>query len=143
MFPAPLARNADGIECRFSRSIASARNMGSRSGSMSCLTTICATRSATVGTPKILSPPDFLEMETARRRWKVASRAHSIPELVEIVPQVGFELLDRLPIHACRARIGFDRFVSLIHPLLIDTERLVCRTHRRPPVASCFDRTTT
>src|ERR1700694_4746180 len=27
---------------------------------MTCLTTICATRSATVGTPKILCPPDFL-----------------------------------------------------------------------------------
>ena len=37
-----------------------------------------------------------------------ASRAHSIPELVEIVLQVGFELLDCLPIHAGRARIGFD-----------------------------------
>ena len=43
-----------------------ARNTGSRIGSMTCLTTICATRSATVGTPKILCPPDFLGMETAR-----------------------------------------------------------------------------
>ena len=31
---------------------------------------------------------------------------------------------------------------SYIHLLLVDTERLVCRTHRRPPVSSCFERTT-
>src|SRR5258708_25689486 len=39
--------------------------MGSRSGSISCLTTICAIRSLTVGTPKIRWPPLFLGMETA------------------------------------------------------------------------------
>src|SRR5262249_13600198 len=33
------------------------------------------------------------------RRWKVASRAHPVPKLVEIILQVGFELLDRLPVH--------------------------------------------
>jgi hypothetical protein len=36
------------------------------SGSISCLTTICAIRSLTVGTPKILSPPLLFGMETAR-----------------------------------------------------------------------------
>src|SRR5262249_32107789 len=78
----------------------------------------------------------------AYRRWKVASRAHSVPKLVEIVLQVGFELLDRLPIHTGRTRIGFDRFVSFIHSLLVDTERLACRTHRHPPVSSCSEHTT-
>ena len=34
------------------------------------------------------------------RRRKVGSRAHPIPDLVEIVLQVGFELLDRLTIRA-------------------------------------------
>jgi GH15 family glucan-1,4-alpha-glucosidase len=31
----------------------------------------------------------------AHRRWKVAPRAHSVPKLVEISPQVGTKLLDR------------------------------------------------
>src|SRR6516162_304460 len=66
-------------------------------------------------------------------------RCHSVPELVEIVPQVGVELPNRLPIHASRARIGLDRFVSFVHLLLCNLERLVCRMHRRPPVSSCFD----
>jgi hypothetical protein len=44
----------------------SGRNIESRSGSMTCLTTFCAARSATVGTPKIRWPPDFLGRETAR-----------------------------------------------------------------------------
>jgi hypothetical protein len=39
--------------------------------------------------------------------------------------------------------IGFDRFVSLVHLPLGDTERLVCRTFRHHPVSSCFDPTTT
>ena len=41
----------------------------------------------------------------------LAPRAHSIPDLVEIAPQVGFELPDRLPVHPGPTRIGFDRFV--------------------------------
>src|SRR5262245_10910020 len=76
------------------------------------------------------------------RRRKVASRAHPIPELVEIALQVGFELLNGHLIHTGRTLIGFDRFVSLVHLLLGDIERLVCRTHRHHPVSSCFDHTT-
>src|SRR5258708_35894875 len=110
---------------------------------MTCLTTICATRSATVGTPKILCPPDFLNGDGAHRRRKVGSRAYPVPDLVEITLQVGLELLDRLTIHASRSSIGFNRFVRFIHQLLIDVERLVCRTHRGPPVSSCFGHATT
>src|ERR1700730_14382737 len=97
---------------------------------MSCLTTIWATRSATVGTPKIRWPPVFFGNGDGAHRWrKVASRTHPVPKLVEIVPQVGIELLDRLPIHTGRARIGFDRFVSLVHLLLCNIERLVCLSY--------------
>ena len=110
--------------------------MGSRSGSMSCLTTICATRSATVGTPKIRCASTLLRNgDGAHRRRKVASRAHPVPDLVEIALQVGFELLDRLPIHTGRTRIGFDRFVRFVHSPLIDIERLVCRI---ASTSSCF-----
>src|ERR1700738_4394241 len=71
------------------------------------------------------------------RRWEVGSRAHPVPDLVEVSPQVGFELLDRLPIHAGRTTIGFDRFIRFVHSPLIDAKRLVCRIFRRHPVSSC------
>ncbi len=72
-------------------------------------------------------------------RWrKVASRAHPVPNPVEVPPQVSFELLDRLPVHPGRTTIGFDRFVGFVHQPLIDPKRLVCRIRRRHPVSSCF-----
>src|SRR6516162_7963266 len=64
----------------------SARKIGSRIGSITCLTTICATRSATVGTPKILSPPLFWGMETAR-----TGGGKELPELIR------FQILYRFP----------------------------------------------
>ena len=39
--------------------------------------------------------------------------------------------------------IEVDRFMRLVHLPLGNTERLVRRAHRRHPVASCFDHTTT
>lgn len=68
VLPAPLSRDAYGIESRFAGSVA----IGIRqkdwveSQLNQCLTTVCATRSATVGTPRILWPPLFFGMETAR-----------------------------------------------------------------------------
>jgi hypothetical protein len=58
-------------------------------------------------------------------------------------PQVGIKLLDRLTIHTGRTRIGFDRFISLIHLLLGNIERFVRRMSLHLPVSSCFDHTTT
>jgi hypothetical protein len=54
------------------------------------------------------------------RWWKVASRAHPVPDPVEIPRQIGFECLDRLPIHPGRTTIGFDRFVGFVHQPLVD-----------------------
>src|SRR5208283_917853 len=90
-----------------------------------------------------LSSRLFRNGDGTHRRRKVAARAHSVPDLVEITLQVGFELLDRLTVHAGRTSIGFDRFVGFVYLSLIDVERFVCRTHRGPPVASCFAHTTT
>src|SRR6201987_17426 len=78
----------------------------------------------------------------AHRRREIAPRAHSVPKLVEITLQVGFELLDYLFVHTGRTMIGFDRFISLVHLLFGNVERFVRRTHRHPPVSSCFDHTT-
>jgi hypothetical protein len=47
-----------------------------------------------------------------------------IPDLVEIVLQIGFELLDRLTILARCTTFGFDSFVGLVHLLLTDIGRL-------------------
>src|SRR5689334_25153823 len=52
--------------------------------------------------------------------------------------QVGFELLDRLPVHAGRTSIGFDRFVSFVYSLLFDIERLACRTQSAPSCCQLF-----
>src|SRR5208337_955330 len=60
------------------------------------------------------------------------------PYLVEVSLQVGFELLDCLPVHAGRTLVGFDRFVRFVHSPFLDRERLVCRIRRRHPVSSCF-----
>ena len=79
-------------------------------------------------------------METASTGGKVGSRAHPVPDLVEVAPQVGFELLDRLPIRAGRTPIGFDRFVCFVHSPLIDLKRLVCRIRCRHPVSSCSNK---
>src|SRR5512132_202387 len=73
-----------------------------------------------------LAPSLFGNGDRTHRRWKVGSRTHSIPDLVEIVLQVGFELLDCLPVHAGRTSIGFDRFIGFVHSLLFDIERLAC-----------------
>src|SRR5271166_4838557 len=114
--------------------------MGSRSGSISCLTTICAIRSLTVGTPKILSPPLFFRNgDGADWRRKVGSRAHPIPNLIKVSLQVGLECLDRLTIPAGRTLVGFDRFIGFVHSPLLDQEGLVRRICRRHPVPSCFD----
>src|SRR6266705_4339015 len=142
MFPAPLTRDADSIECRFPRPITI--GVRQKDGFQVRLNELFndhlshAIRHS--GHTQNPLPSRLLRNgDSAHRRWKVASRAHSIPELVEIIPQVGFELLDCLAIHTGRTRIGFDRFVRFVHQPLVDLERLVRRTHRHPPVASCFD----
>ena len=42
------------------------------------------------------------------RRRKVGPRAHPIPDLVEVVPQIGLELLQIHPVHPRRSLVGLD-----------------------------------
>src|SRR5262249_667480 len=72
------------------------------------------------------------------RRRKVGSRAHPVPDLVQITCQVFLELLDRLFILTGRATIGFDRFVRFVHQALIDVERFLFPIPRVHPVAIFF-----
>ena len=48
------------------------------------------------------------DLDRPDRGRKVGPRAHPIPDPVEIVPQVGLELLKVLPIHSRRALVGLD-----------------------------------
>ena len=73
-------------------------------------TTVCATLSAIVGTPSIRTPPAVRlgDLHRPDRRRQVGPRAHPIPDLVEVVPQIGLELLQILPVHSRRALVGLD-----------------------------------
>src|SRR5208282_1747337 len=79
----------------------------------------------------------FRNGDCTHRRWKIAARAHPIPDLVEVTPQIFVELFERLIIHAGCATIGPDRFIRFVHTLLLDKKRLVCRNCRHHPVSSC------
>ena len=136
--PATLARHRDGIQRGFTGPVAIRVRQEDRFEIRlkHCLTTICATRSATVGTPRIRSPPVFFGMATAfTGGGTVASRRHPVPDPIQIVLQVRFEVFDRLLVHAGRARVGFHGLEGLIHQPFRDGERF-CRSHAFPPVAS-------
>ncbi len=68
-------------------------------------------------------------------RRHIASRRHPVPDPIQIVLQVRFEVFDRLVVHAGGARVGFHGLEGLIHQPFRDGERF-CRRHAFPPVAS-------
>jgi hypothetical protein len=59
------------------------------------------------------------------RGRKVGPRAHPIPDLVEVVSQIGLELLKRLPIHSRGTLVGRNPPVRLPHQRLGNRKRLV------------------
>jgi hypothetical protein len=59
------------------------------------------------------------------RGWEVGPRTHPIPDLVEVVPQIGLELIETLPVHSRRALVGLDPPPRLPHHRLGDRKRLV------------------
>src|SRR5215468_8976655 len=61
--------------------------------------------------------------ETHRRR-KVTPRGHPIPDLVEVILQVGFESLDGLTVHPGSAVVGLDLLVGLPDHLFGNSVRL-------------------
>src|ERR1700740_951107 len=143
--PATLTRDTYGIESRFSRSIAI--RVCQKDWIQTRLDQLLHNRLSYAicyggHTQNPLASRLLGYGDGAHRRRKIAPRAHSVPKLVEITLQVGFELLDCLFVHTGRTMIGFDRFISLVHLLFGNVERFVRRTHRHPPVSSCFDHTT-
>ena len=70
-------------------------------------TTVCAIRSAIVGTPRILVPhPAFRYLHRPHRRREVRARGHPIPDPIQIVLQILLELLERTAVHTRRTLIG-------------------------------------
>lgn len=90
-------------------------------------TTVCATRSAIVGTPSTRTPPPCgLGISTA-----MTGGGNQIPELirfqifVEVVPQIGLELREILTVHSRCALVGLDPPPRLPHQQLGNRKRLV------------------
>src|SRR5664279_3134804 len=75
------------------------------------------------------------------RRRKVTPRGHPVPNPIKVVLQIGFEVLDRAPVHSRRSLVGLDSPVRLPHQVLGNTERLFLRlwfAHSIPPrLAGC------
>src|SRR5262249_33481586 len=112
----------------------SAWNLGSSSGSRYRRTTSWAMRSVTVGIPSGRVPPFAFGMSTRRnRRWKVAPRGQPVPQLVEVVSQIGLKFPYRLSIYASRSLVGLHFLESLPDLSLRDVERL-CLSHAAPPI---------
>jgi hypothetical protein len=65
------------------------------------------------------------DLDRPDRGREVGPRAHSIPDLVEVVPQIGLELVQGLPVHSRGALIGLDLPPRLPHQQLGNRKRLV------------------
>jgi hypothetical protein len=78
-------------------------------------------------------------------RWReVASRGHPIPNLEQVVPQIGLEILDGHSIDSRSSLVSLDLLPRLPDLPLGDLERLACRfqlAHATPPRTHPVDRT--
>src|SRR3954471_15583019 len=70
------------------------------------------------------TPTGFRDLHEPYRRWKVASRGHAIPDLVEVPLQVRLERLDRLSVHSGRAVVRLDLQIRLPDHLFGNNVRL-------------------
>jgi hypothetical protein len=79
------------------------------------------------------SPICFRNIHPPNRWWKVAPRGQPIPQLIEIIGQIGLKRLYRLSIYASRSLVGPHFLEGLPDLSLRDVERL-CLDHAAPPV---------
>jgi len=78
----------------------------------------------------------FRNFDCPHRRRKVGPRRHPIPDLVQVVLQIGFELFDRLPVHPGGTLVRLNALVRLPHEPLRNVKRLILRirlAHSCPP----------
>ena len=70
-------------------------------------------------------------------RWRpVTPRRHPIPQLVEVVPHILLEILQRLAVHASPALVGLHSLVRFPHLTFGDRKRLRLG-HGSPPDSGC------
>jgi len=75
---------------------------------MMSLTTVCATRSDTVGIPSFLKPPVAFGISTCLTGGgHIRARRHPVPQFVEILRQVLLVHLDRFIVDAGSPRLPF------------------------------------
>jgi hypothetical protein len=70
------------------------------------------------------------------RRREVAARGHPVPDLIKIILQVRFKVLDRLPVRSRRPAVGFHLQPGIPYLLFRYLKRLACRyllAHSIPP----------
>ena len=78
----------------------------------------------------------FRYFHRLHRRRKVTPRGHPVPDPVQIILQIGLEILDRAPVHSRRSLVSPDSQVRLPYKPLRNTERLYLRlryAHSIPP----------
>src|SRR5262245_5834346 len=75
----------------------------------------------------------FRNVHPTNRRWKVAPRGQPVPQLVEVVSQIGLKFPYRLSIYASRSLVGLHFLEGLPDLSLRDVERL-CLSHAAPPI---------
>src|SRR5438445_6698176 len=71
-----------------------------------------------------LSSIALLDLHPLHWRRKITARGHAIPELVQIVFQIGLKLFDRLIVHTGSSPVCFYPFVRFPTELLGNTPRL-------------------
>ncbi len=70
----------------------------------------------------------FRYFHRPHRRGKVRPRRHPIPDLIEIVPQIGLEVPDGLPVHPGSTLVRLDALIRLPHQPLRYLKRFSFRT---------------
>ena len=76
------------------------------------------------------------DIHPTHRRREVTAGGQPIPQPIEVVVQLLFELLNRLAVDSRCHLVGFHPFVRLPHVTLSNTKRFGI-IHASPPLASC------
>ncbi len=129
--PTALTSRAHGIDCRFARPVAVRIRMKHRLQDRFQKTTrdflgnaIGNRWNAQRSRPAIC----FWNIDTPHRRWEIAPRRHSIPELVEVALKVGLEVRNRLSVYSSRSLVRLHTLEGFRDVPFGDLERL-CFVH--------------
>src|SRR5205085_12472354 len=85
--------------------------------------------------PPPLSAVGFRDLHRPHWRWKVTAGRHPIPDPVKVLLQVPFEILNRLPVQACRPLIALYPYIGFPDFPSRNTKRF-CFIFQAPPLSS-------